>query len=735
MFAKARQGSPAWPPARPLSTGRPGNGRVNADRIAFKNANRKFIHILNELLQYGFFGLDHFLFEEKNECRRSKRMRQKSGNATAAPFTLATRRPALQGLAAGDVVPIFSCSGAYGLCSLFMRGGEQSRHAPGDEERLYRSRGPKYARVPSRPTLSASTTCTSLATSCGSQGTLAPNYATIPEHVSTETSSEDEDDFEKTRRHFQQLCQISLGSEFKYKMEMEIQSAKQENQKNSNLKNSIPFVKQLSIDSNKVKTDYSINNEVTPRPEKLRLSRLITQVFAAIAVSMGSLIVGFSSGYTSPALPSMNVTFAVTTEQETWVGGLMPLSALVGGAIGGPLIEYFGRRRTIAAIAVPFFIGWMLIANASNIFVVMAGRAFSGFCVGIGSLAFPVYLGEVLQSEVRGALGLLPTAFGNIGILLAFLAGAYLNWSQLAFLGAALPIPFFLLMLGTPETPRWYVTHGRVNDAKRSLQWLRGSKTNVERELEDLTRTQAEADYLGGSGISQLFDFKYRRAVLIALGLMLFQQLSGINAVVFYASKIFKMSGSNIDKDLCSIILGIVNFISTFIATALIDRLGRKILLYISSVTMILTLVTLGAYLYVLKIGMDVAAFGWIPLLSLVLYVLGFSIGFGPIPWLMMGEILPARIRGNAAAIATGFNWTCTFIVTKTFQNIVDAINLYGTVWLFSAICLIGLLFVILCVPETRGISLEEIEKKLTGGSRRPRNINKRKKNVQKNSC
>lgn len=487
---------------------------------------------------------------------------------------------------------------------------------------------------------------------------------------------------------------------------------------------------------------------------------------------MGSLIVGFASGYTSPALPSMNVSLAYTTEevnvmycsffvwnkvnynnifsivhvkivshkmsilhfdihfcllsclQESWIGGIMPLSALVGGAIGGSLIEFFGRRKTIMGTAIPFFIGWLLIATAKNIFMVWGGRAFCGVCVGIGSLAFPVYLGETVQPEVRGTLGLLPTAFGNTGILLAFLAGSYLDWSQLAYLGAALPIPFFLLMLVTPETPRWYVTKGRAEDARKALQWLRGSNTNIDKEMRDLTRSQAEADRTGGSAFKQLFTMKYMPAVAISLGLMLFQQLSGINAVVFYASRIFKMAGSTVDENLACIIIGLVNFVSTFLATAIIDRLGRKMLLYMSSVSMIITLLTLGAYFYVKDSGIDVQDYGWLPLASLVIYVLGFSVGFGPIPWLMLGEILPSRIRGTAASLATGFNWMCTFIVTKTFQNIIEAIGTYGTFWLFAIVCVIGLFFVIFFVPETRGKSLEEIERKLTGGSRRVRNIN-----------
>lgn len=168
-----------------------------------------------------------------------------------------------------------------------------------------------------------------------------------------------------------------------------------------------------------------------------------------------------------------------------------------------------------------------------------------------------------------------------------------------------------------------------------------------------------------------------------------------------------------------TIIVGIVNFISTFVAAAVIDKLGRKMLLYISAVSMCITLFTFGSFFYVKSGGTDVSAFGWIPLMSLIVYVIGFSLGFGPIPWLMMGEILPVKIRGSAASVATAFNWTCTFVVTKTYEDIVSILGAHGTFWLFGTIVLIGFVFVITCVPETRGRSLEEIEKRFTGPVRR----------------
>lgn len=181
---------------------------------------------------------------------------------------------------------------------MLFQGSEQSRRGQGDEERLYRPRGPKYSRVPSKATLSASTTCTSLATSCGSQGTLVPNYATIPEHVSTESSSEDEQDsFENTRRHFQQLRQISLGNEFKYKMEMEIKNDNEE----KNLRNSGTYVKQLSLDTNKVTQDFSINADALPYMPTTQRLYLWTQV-SNMLLCLKITIISKSTNINAPTL-------------------------------------------------------------------------------------------------------------------------------------------------------------------------------------------------------------------------------------------------------------------------------------------------------------------------------------------------------------------------------------------------------------------------------------------------
>ncbi|XP_053689254.1 facilitated trehalose transporter Tret1 [Sabethes cyaneus] len=522
-------------------------------------------------------------------------------------------------------------------------------------------------------------------------------------------SSEDED-YISSRKQFQQAKSMSTDSRKSIRFfEMEMGT------KDENIRSAVPFVRQIT-------------EEGKPKLEVYRPTTnpifIWTQVLAALSVSLGSMVVGFSSAYTSPALVSMkdrNITsFEVTDQSGSWVGGIMPLAGLVGGILGGPLIEYLGRKNTILATATPFIISWLLIACANHVAMVLVGRALSGFSVGVASLSLPVYLGETVQPEVRGTLGLLPTAFGNIGILMCFVAGKYMDWSELAFLGAALPVPFLILMFLIPETPRWYVSRGRDDRARKALQWLRGKKADVDPELKGIIKSHQDAErHASKSAMLDLLKKSNLKPLLISLGLMFFQQLSGINAVIFYTVQIFQDAGSTIDENLCTIIVGLVNFIATFIATMLIDRLGRKMLLYISDVAMIITLMTLGGFFYAKNSGQDVSQVGWLPLAAFVIFVLGFSLGFGPIPWLMMGEILPGKIRGSAASVATAFNWSCTFVVTKTFADIIASIGTHGAFWMFGSVCCVGLVFVILYVPETQGKSLEDIERKMMGRVRR----------------
>lgn len=204
-------------------------------------------------------------------------------------------------------------------------------------------------------------------------------------------------------------------------------------------------------------------------------------------------------------------------------------------------------------------------------------------------------------------------------------------------------------------------------------------------------------------------------AVIISLGMMTFQQLSGINIVIFYSSKIFDSSGSLMNSEICTILVGLAQVVATLVVMFLIDKVGRKVLLQTSAVSMAICLGLLGWYFHQKDTGRDVSSLGSLPVIAVLTYILLFAIGFGPIPWMTSGEVLSDDVKGVCTGIAVSLNWTLAFIVTFTFQYVVDSIGNAGTYWTLSGICVIALLFVTFVVVETKGKSLQQIQEELAG--------------------
>lgn len=265
-----------------------------------------------------------------------------------------------------------------------------------------------------------------------------------------------------------------------------------------------------------------------------------------------------------------------------------------------------------------------------------------------------------------------------------------------------------------PESPVYLCSKGRHHSAKRALQWFRGEDYDIEDEYTricDAAKTGQE----NNASLSDLLQNKGTiKALVISIGLMAFQQLSGINAVVFYASSIFADSGSTISPGLCTIIVGVVQVIATYISTLLMDRAGRRLLLLISDSVMALLLFVMSIFYYY-NDRYDMSAYGFIPLASVALFIVVFSIGFGPIPWLMMGEIFPANIKGPASSLAASLNWIFAFTVTKMFGPMKEEFGMSTTFGCFTMVCVFGTVFVYLLVPETKGKSMEDIQRILNG--------------------
>ncbi|KMQ98058.1 solute carrier family facilitated glucose transporter member 8 [Lasius niger] len=285
------------------------------------------------------------------------------------------------------------------------------------------------------------------------------------------------------------------------------------------------------------------------------------------------------------------------------------------------------------------------------------------------------------------------------------------NLHVIAILCSVAPALLLISFPFVPESPAWLVMQGRKNEANDVLKHFRGAHYRTETEL---TRLELQASEMREAKAS-IFDLrKYQKAICITLGLMIFQQLSGVNTLIFYAKKIFDDAGSTLSSSTSSVIVGAVQVVATYCSTILIERAGRKLLLFISVSVMATCMFTLSGYFH-FQNSHDLSSVSWIPLLSFAVFIVIFSIGFGPIPWLMVGELFTNNVKSAASAATAICNWTLAFLVTKCFQDMVDLMGISSSFATFGVISLIGTVFVSTVVPETKGRSVEEIQIELYG--------------------
>lgn len=313
-----------------------------------------------------------------------------------------------------------------------------------------------------------------------------------------------------------------------------------------------------------------------------------------------------------------------------------------------------------------------------------------------------------------GSLGSYFQLFMTIGILYTYSFGALESYSCLSAALVALTAVYLVGLLFIPESHVYLVRKGKITSAEKSLRRLRGPNYNTQQEIGELRKALEESSRQKFN-FGTLFKRANLKAMIIAFGVMIIQQASGINAVIFFAGTIFTQAGSSLSSNVSSISLGVVQVIFTFLSGFLMDRAGRKILLLISIVVMGVCLGVLGSVFYLKEHGTDVSSYGWIPLSSLLLFIVVFSIGLGPIPWMLAGEMFSPEIKGFASGVAVSLNWIQTFLVTRFFRQLTIVIGGGFTFWIFTVVCVIGMLFVLLIVPETKGKSLQEIQDLLAG--------------------
>lgn len=448
--------------------------------------------------------------------------------------------------------------------------------------------------------------------------------------------------------------------------------------------------------------------------------RKLPQYIAGLAASGGALAAGTFLGWTSPAegplVTEQQYGFPITDEEFSWVGSMANLGAALMCFPIGIMMKLMGRKWAMMTMVLPLLLGWLLIIFAENVAMLMVGRFFLGIGGGAFCIAAPTYTAEIAQASIRGTLGTFFQLLVTIGILFVYGVGAAVKVQILSIICGVIPLVFGLIFFFMPESPHYFIEKNRYDDASKSLKWLRGSRYDERAEIEDLKEEEAK---LRADKITFAQSFQQRatiRALIISLGLMFFQQLSGINAVIFYTTTIFRDANTGLEATDATIIVGVIQVVATLLATFIVDKTGRRILLMISDFFMAISTILLAVYFQLKEDDpAQVNDLGWLPVLAVCLFIAMFSIGFGPIPWLMVGELFANNVKAYVSPLAGVFNWLLAFLVTKIFTNLRDGLGNAGVFWLFSGLSLLGTVFVFFLVPETKGITLPEIQRLLSG--------------------
>ena len=439
-------------------------------------------------------------------------------------------------------------------------------------------------------------------------------------------------------------------------------------------------------------------------------------LIAAVA-ALGGLLFGYDTGVISGALLFIRQMMSLSPTMQGVVVAIALAGAAIGAATAGYLSDRYGRRLVILGAGLLFIAGALISAVAQGVIVLVIGRFLVGLAIGVASMLTPLYLAEISPARVRGAIVSLNQLCITGGILVSYLVGFALasssdGWRWMLALGALPGVILAAGMLVLPESPRWLAGRGRIPDANTVLQHLRGT-ADVSDELNTL-RTDLAREGRQLAGASELLTPRLRRPLIIGIGLAMFQQITGINTVIYFAPKIFQSAGlsSAATSILATAGVGAVNVIMTIVSIRLIDRLGRRQLLFWSLGGMAVTLFVLAGAFFSGASGQ----LAWVAVASVAAFVGFFAIGLGPVFWLLIAEIFPLAVRGRAMSLATVANWSFNLIVSATFLNLVGAVGSAGAFLVYGVLSLVALVFIALVVPETKGRSLEQIEAALDAG-------------------
>ncbi len=445
------------------------------------------------------------------------------------------------------------------------------------------------------------------------------------------------------------------------------------------------------------------------------------KIFISFAAGMAGLLFGLDIGVISGALPFITTHFELTSRLQEWVVSTMMLGAALGAISTGWISFKLGRKKSLMAGAALFVIGSIGSAMAPNVACLLISRVMLGFAVGIASYVAPLYLSEMAEKEDRGKLISMYQMMVTIGILAAFVSDTIFSYGgHWRLMLGVISVPALLLMFsvfGLPDSPRWLASKGKFAKAKEVLCSLSSSDEKAEAELSEINESLLVKQE--GWGLFKA-NKNVRRAVYLGMLLQAMQQFTGMNVILYYAPQIFKHAGfANTEQQMiATVICGLTNTLATLIAMKTVDKQGRKPILKIGFAGIAAGTFLLGACLYMIGAGYSAMWISVVAVLMTLLTITSFAMSAGPVVWILCSEIQPLKSRDFGVACSTTTNWIVNMIIGATFLTLINAFGIAVTFWIYTALNLLFIVLTFLLIPETKGISLEKIEKNLMDGKR-----------------
>ncbi len=435
-----------------------------------------------------------------------------------------------------------------------------------------------------------------------------------------------------------------------------------------------------------------------------------TIIGASTIAALGGLLFGYDTGVISAALLYIAPAFGLSTGMKEVVVASLLLGAVAGAMSGGPVVDRLGRKRTLLLVSAVFTAGALLSAVAVNVLMLIVARVVLGVAIGASSLVVPAYIAEIAPPALRGRLVSMNQLMITIGIFVSYLVGYAFaemqGWRWMLGLAAVPSLAMLIGLLFLGESPRWLLARGRTEEARAELLRTRSAQ-EVDAEIDEMTVAMREESKFS---YRDLFRPGLRPAVLLGFAVAATNQLVGVNAVIYYAPTILQEAGLGDSASILSSVgIGAVNMVFTAIALLVIDRVGRRPLLIGGTSVVIVVLFGLGA-LYLLP---SVQGLGLWLTGGLMLYEAAFAASLGLAIWLINSEVFPTAVRGKASSVGTVTHWALDFLISISVLTLISALTETGLFWIYGVLGIIGLVYLYRNLPETKGRSLEDIERSL----------------------